>query len=93
MGCLLTELGAAILPFAIVIRALARRRSAHPAPALVLAAAAGAVVAQAALHLTCPGRHAGAHLLVSHFGGVVVSVLAAGLAARFIARPADGASS
>jgi hypothetical protein len=93
MHCLLTELGAAVLPLAIAVRALVKRHSAHPTPAVVLAAVAGALVAQAALHLTCPDRHAGAHLLVSHLGGVVVAALAAGLAARFVARPADGGSS
>jgi hypothetical protein len=89
MACLLTELGAALVPLAIVARAFVKRRSARPTAALVLAAAAGALVAQAALHLTCPGRHAGAHLLVSHCGGVAVAALLALLAGRFVVRPAE----
>jgi hypothetical protein len=87
LACLVTELGAALVPLAIVVRAFVKRRSARPTPALVLAAAAGALVAQAALHLTCPGRHAGAHLLVSHLGGVALAALLAALAGRLVARP------
>lgn len=88
LACLLTELGAAIVPLAIVVRTFIKRRSARPTTAIVLAAAAGALMAQAALHLTCPGRQ-GAHLLVSHCGGVALAALLAVLAGRFVVRPAQ----
>ena len=89
MHCLLTEIGAAIVPLSIAVRAFVRRRSARPTTALVLTAAAGALVAQAALHLTCPGRTAGAHVLFSHFSGVALAALMAALAGRFVARRSE----
>jgi hypothetical protein len=42
---------------------------------LMAFAAAGALASQAAQHLTCPVAHAHAHLLVFHFGGVLLALL------------------
>jgi hypothetical protein len=88
VACLLTELGAAIVPLGIVVRAFIKRRSAAPTAGLALAAASGALVGQAALHLTCPQRTAGLHVLVFHCGGVLLAALIAAVVGRFVARPA-----
>lgn len=42
---------------------------------ITAAAAGGALAAQAAQHLACPVPHADAHLLVFHFGGVMLAAL------------------
>ncbi len=86
LACLLTELGAALLPFLIVLRTLAKRRSINPTPALAVATAAGALVGQAALHLTCPDRTAGLHVLAFHCGGVALAALLALGVGRRLAR-------
>ena len=88
VACLLTELGAALIPCIIVLRTLVKRRSVHPTPALVVATAAGALVGQAALLLTCPDRTAGLHVLAFHCGGVVLAAVLAAIAGRVVARPA-----
>jgi hypothetical protein len=88
IACLLTELGAAVVPVGIVVRAFIKRRSATPTVGLALAAAAGALVGQAALHLTCPQRTAGPHVLVFHCGGVLLAAAIAAVIGRFVARPA-----
>jgi len=79
-ACLLLELGAAVPPFALSARLLAARGAARPPAVLFVAAAAGALAAQAALHVTCPVRTSGGHLVVFHFGGVVLAALAAAAA-------------
>lgn len=86
MACLLTEVGAAVLPFFVAARVLAARGRAHSPVPLVVAAGGGALVAQAALHLTCPERTAGLHLAVFHLGGVALALAAAALAARLLVR-------
>ena len=82
VDCLFTELGAALVPCIIVIRTLMKRRSIHPTPALAVATAAGALVGQAALLLTCPDRTAGLHVLAFHCGGVVLAAVRAVIAGR-----------
>jgi len=88
VACLLTELGAAAIPIAIVVRAFIRRRSTRPTLGLVVVAAAGALVGQAALHLTCPDRNAGLHVLAFHLGGVALAAAAAFLIGGLLARRA-----
>ncbi len=65
---------------------LAKRRSINPTPALAVATAAGALVGQAALHLTCPDRTAGLHVLAFHCGGVALAALLALGVGRRLAR-------
>ena len=80
LKCTAIELVAACVPFAVA--ALSRGavpRPVSPAPAAALAAAA-ALAGQAALHLTCPVRHALPHLLAFHLAGVVLAaILGAGV--------------
>jgi hypothetical protein len=75
--CTLLELFAAALPWVAFRRVAGPWRSRSAASAV---AAAGALSGHAALHLTCPIAHADAHLLVFHFGGVVLAALIGALA-------------
>jgi hypothetical protein len=75
--CTLLELVAASLPW-LAYRFAAGPSRARPASAAV--ASAGALAGHAALHLTCPVPHADAHLLVFHFGGVVLAALLGAIA-------------
>jgi len=77
VACLLTELAAAAVPLAILVRIFVKRRSANPSPSLVLVAAAGALIGQAALRLTCSDGTAGLHILAFHGGGLIVAALLA----------------
>jgi hypothetical protein len=88
-ACLITELGGAALPFAILARRYLHRRTLDLGTPLVTVAAAGALAAQASLHLTCPGRNAGLHLLVFHLGGIAMTVLAACAGGRLLRRHAE----
>ena len=75
LKCVAIELVAASVPFAVA--ALSRGavpRPSSPGPAAALAAAA-ALAGQAALHLTCPVRHALPHLLAFHVAGVALAVV------------------
>jgi len=85
--CLLIELFAAALPFAAAARAARLRRVPAEPTFLAAAAAAGALAGQASLHLTCPEAAAAAHLLVFHFGGVLLAFLFGLLGARWLPRP------
>ncbi|HVZ71322.1 MAG TPA: hypothetical protein VHJ20_03015 [Polyangia bacterium] len=80
--CLLTEVEVGAIPFVILLGVFLRRRTLDLTAPLVSVAAAGALAGQAALHLTCPGRGAGLHLLAFHAGGVVATIAAAAAAAR-----------
>ncbi len=88
LPCLLTELGGAVLPFLLVASVYWRRRTLDLGTPLVTVAAAGALAAQAAIHLTCPGRGAGLHVLVFHVGGVLAALVVSALAARLLRRAA-----
>lgn len=73
--CTLYELGAAGLTWLVAVR-IARLKGVtldkwHGAGV----AAAGALASGAAQHLTCPVSHSGPHLLVFHFGGVVLAAM------------------
>jgi hypothetical protein len=69
--CAGEELAAALLPLGVAAGAV--WRGVIPPAALAPAAAAGALAAQAALHLTCPAPRTEAHLLIFHAGGVVLA--------------------
>jgi hypothetical protein len=86
LECTLLELFAAALPWVAFHRVAGPWRSRSAASAV---AAAGALSGHAALHLACPVAHADAHLLVFHFGGVV---LAAVVGALTVPRPKAAAS-
>ena len=75
--CTLLELFAAALPW-VAFRQVAGPWRSRTASSAV--AAAGALSGHAALHLTCPVAHGDAHLLVFHFGGVVLAALLGALA-------------
>ena len=72
--CLLIELGGAALPLAAAV--FWYRRDPRPG-SLPTAAAAGALAAQAALHLVCGDHTQAAHLWVFHVGGVALAAGAA----------------
>ena len=84
VACLLTELAAAAVPLAILVRIFVKRRSANPTPGLVLVASAGALIGQAALRLTCTDGTVGFHILVFHAGGLMVAALMAILLGRLL---------
>jgi hypothetical protein len=93
VACLLTETVAAVVPLAILARRFLRRRSANPSAGLLAGAAAGALVGQAALRLTCGDATEGLHLLVFHGGGLLLAALVAWglsgpLGRRALRRPA-----
>ena len=73
--CLFYELGAGTLTW------LVARRVAHSSGVRLDhwhgagVAAAGALASGAAQHLTCPVSHAGPHLLVFHFGGILLAAM------------------
>ena len=84
--CLLLELGTALLPLAaVVVWVREGGISLHAA-----AAAAGALAAQGALHLSCPSSHARAHVLLFHTTGVLLAGALAALASRLLRRPSPG---
>jgi len=91
VACVLTELAAAAVPTAILVRAFIRRRSMRPTLALVVVSAAGALVGQAALLLTCPDRTSGLHVLAFHCGGVALAAAGALVTGRLLARPVPDA--
>ena len=72
LTCVRWELIGAALPLAAA--AVAFRRDPRPG-ALAQAAAAGALAGQAALHLSCPGRHDAVHLWSFHVAGVMLAAL------------------
>jgi predicted anti-sigma-YlaC factor YlaD len=86
--CLLAEIASAAAVAGAVWLA---RRPGRPARArhdLVAAAAAGALAADAALHVTCGAAGSLPHLLVFHVGGVVAAAAGAMLFLRAWLRPA-----
>jgi hypothetical protein len=87
--CAVLELVAACIPFGVAVAA-ARRAGAPIEPWRASAlAAAGAMAGHAALHLSCKVPHEGPHLLLFHFGGVLLAaVLAHGGARAFHPRSA-----
>lgn len=88
--CTLLELFAAALPWVAFYRVAGPWRSRAASSAV---AAAGALSGHAALHLTCPVAHGDAHLLVFHFGGVVLAALLGALATPRLRTAASSSSS
>ena len=86
--CVAVELFAAALPLGAAV--FGARRWAIPLPSLrgAVVAASGALVGQAALHLTCPVREAAMHLAIFHVGGVVLAASMGALVSR-IAVPVE----
>ena len=77
-GCMGLELLAALVPLATAAVVVGRRPGAGPI-VYATAASAGAIVAEASLHLLCP-HHTLAHIAVVHFGGVLVATMIGALA-------------
>jgi hypothetical protein len=72
--CTVCELVAAAIPW-LVVTTLARRRQIPIERGTAMAVAvAGALASQAAQLLTCPVSRANPHLLVFHFGGVLLAM-------------------
>jgi hypothetical protein len=82
LKCTLIELIAAALPYGSVAYVAIRRGLEVGAARYAAVAAAGALAGHAALHITCPVRTQGAHLMAFHFGGVVLAMLLGTLGAR-----------
>jgi hypothetical protein len=86
--CVAVELFTACWPLAAVAVAVAGGFASRPSAWTTAAlAAAGALAGQAALHLGCEVHTATAHLLVFHFGGVVLAALAGSAVPRLIPAP------
>lgn len=80
--CTLTEWAVAAGPL-VALWWYSRREVLRFAPMTVAAvAAAGALAADAALHVLCPGKDLAPHVWLFHFGGFVAITLGAGLIAR-----------
>ncbi|HEY5089791.1 MAG TPA: hypothetical protein VIK30_07465 [Polyangia bacterium] len=73
--CTFRELWAAAITWAIVVTIGRRRGVTFNRWNVTAIAAAGALAAHAGQHLACAVPHSDAHLLVFHFGGVVLATL------------------
>lgn len=73
--CTFRELWAAAITWAIVVTIGRRRGVTFTRWNVTAIAAAGALAAHAGQHLACAVPHSDAHLLVFHFGGVVLAIL------------------
>jgi hypothetical protein len=73
--CTFRELWAAAITWAIVLTIGRRRGVLFDRWSSTSVAAAGALAAHAGQHLACAVPHSDAHLLVFHFGGVVLAAL------------------
>jgi hypothetical protein len=88
LECALFELALALAPLASVL-AFARRGRADPtivAGAAAGAAGAGALVAQAVLHVACPATASVAHSMIFHAAPVLLALSAAGLVGGHLGR-------
>lgn len=72
--CTLCELAAATIPWGLVIVLARRRRILLDRATTMAVAAGGALASQAAQLIGCPVPHARAHLVVFHFGGVLLAL-------------------
>ncbi len=80
--CLLTEVGAALLPVIVLGVAAVRMRERISAGALAAIAACGALAADLSLPLACPYSRVAPHVLVVHTGGILIAVLIVAAASR-----------
>ena len=79
--CVLTELAAGSVPFAILLSGFLRGRAPGGTLRLAALAGAGALAGQAALHVACPEANSLVHLLAFHLGAIPLALaLAAGMA-------------
>jgi hypothetical protein len=81
LKCVATELLAAALPYAAVAHAAIKRHVAADPVVFGGIAAAGALAGDAALHVACPMRAATTHLLLFHFGAVLLAAMLGALGA------------
>jgi hypothetical protein len=72
--CTMCELVAALIPWLAVIILAKRNEIVLDRITTMAAAAGGAIASQAAQLMGCPVPHARAHLLVFHFGGVLLAL-------------------
>lgn len=87
LPCTLVVLVAAWLPVGSVWAGLRRRGRTLTVSAAAALAAAGAFGGQLVSGLGCPDAHLQRHLLLSHFGALVVGTLVASAWARWAPRP------
>jgi hypothetical protein len=80
--CTFRELWAAAITWAIVVTIGRRRGVGFSRWNVTAIAAAGALAAHAGQHLACAVPHSDAHLLVFHFGGVLVAPVLAAMSVR-----------
>jgi hypothetical protein len=80
--CAVRELWAAAIVWAIVVPAAWRERMALDRWHVVAVAGAGGLAAHAGQHLACEMPHSDLHLLIFHFGAVVLAALFGAAAAR-----------
>jgi hypothetical protein len=80
--CLLIELVTATAALVFVGRALRRRHSMAVPHVFTAVAAWGALTAQLYLQFRCPMSHEGPHVLLFHFGGVLLATALGGVVAR-----------
>jgi hypothetical protein len=80
--CTFRELWAAGLTWAIATTVARRHEMALGRRNVIALVAAAALAAHAGQHLACEVPHSDAHLLLFHFGGVVLAVIFAAMAAR-----------
>jgi hypothetical protein len=88
LRCMGVELATAILPLAATFWLARRGAIQRPALALATAGAAGALMGQAALEVTCRAVHSHGHLVAFHSGGVLLAlVLGAAMGAVYSSMP------
>jgi hypothetical protein len=80
--CTFRELWAAAITWAIVVTIGRRHGVTFSRWNVTAIAAAGALAAHAGQHLACAVPHSDAHLLVFHFGGVLVATVLAAMSVR-----------
>lgn len=71
--CLLVELAAAAVPFAVLAVLVVKRRFPPDRIVYVTIAMSGALGAEAMLDLSCVARAAPGHLVAAHLGGVLIA--------------------
>jgi hypothetical protein len=80
--CTIFELAGAAIPFSLAAYATRRRQINVSTAAMIGVAAAGALAAQAALHLTCMARAGAWHEWAFHFGPVLMCAAIAWIGSR-----------
>jgi hypothetical protein len=80
--CTFRELWAAAITWAIVVTIGRRRGVTFSRWNVTAIAAAGALAAHAGQHLACAVPHSDAHLLIFHFGGVLIATVLAAMSVR-----------